>query len=143
GQQGSFRRPLGGGRGGPFGANTSLTPALRYAKLHGGGTVAVSSQTGAAGQIIQSNAKVVGLGGFSGRESEVSVKWLAQAVRSGKVRFVLTTGDGGPGGGRLPGDTRVGSSQLMAAVKKAGHKTSVSGLYDLGGRADALAALAG
>ena len=138
-----FRRPFGGGRGGPFGANTSLTPALRYAKLHGGGTVAVSSQTGASGQIIQSNAKVVGLGGFSGRESEVSVKWLAQAVRSGKVRFVLTTGDGGPGGGRLPGDTRVGSSQLMAAVKKAGHKTSVSGLYDLGGRADALAALAG
>jgi 4-amino-4-deoxy-L-arabinose transferase-like glycosyltransferase len=137
------RGGFGGGGGGPFGANTSLTPALRYAKLHGGGTVAVSSQTGASGQIIGSNAKVVGLGGFSGRESQVSVKWLVQAVRSGKVRFVLTTGDGSPGGGRLPGDTRVGSSELMAAVKKAGHKTSVSGLYDLRGRADALAALAG
>ena len=132
-----------GGGGGPFGANTSLTPAVRYAKLHGGGTVAVSSQTGASGQIIQSNAKVVGLGGFSGRESQVSVKWLVQAVRSGKVRFVLTTGSDGRGGGRLPGDTRVGSSELMAAVKKAGHKTSVSGLYDLRGRADALAAMAG
>jgi 4-amino-4-deoxy-L-arabinose transferase-like glycosyltransferase len=136
------RGGFGGGRGGgPLGANTSLTPALSYAKLHGGGTVAVSSQMGASGQIIGSNADVVALGGFSGRESEVSVKWLAQAVRSGKVRFVLTTGGGGPGGGRLPRDTRVGTSKLMAAVKEAGHKTSVSGLYDLRGKADALAAL--
>jgi len=46
----------------------------------------VSSQSGAAGTIIESGADVVALGGFSGRESEVTVAWLADAARSGKVR---------------------------------------------------------
>ncbi len=30
------------------------------------------------------------LGGFSGRESQVSLDWLADAVESGQVRWVLT-----------------------------------------------------
>jgi hypothetical protein len=58
-------------------------------KAHGGGTIAVSSQSSAAGSIISSGADVAGIGGFSGRESSVSVSWLAQAVRDGKIRWVL------------------------------------------------------
>ncbi len=70
-----------------FGGNTAeLTAALNYAKANGG-TVAVSSQTGASSSIIQSGANVVALGGFSGRESQVSIEWLAQAVRAGQVRY--------------------------------------------------------
>jgi hypothetical protein len=71
-----------GGFGGDTGA---LTEALAYAKARGGGSVAVSSQSGAAGAIVGSGADVVALGGFSGRESEVDAAWRAEAVESGKV----------------------------------------------------------
>lgn len=146
------------GGGGIFGGNSNLTPAVAYAKAHGGGTIAVSSQQGASDSIIDSDpahpANVAALGGFSGRESEVSVQWLADAVRSGRIRWVLTDGSGG--GGRA--DSRVGSSLVMAAVEKVGtavdltattgtaaggSTTTTGGFYDLQGKADALQALAG
>jgi 4-amino-4-deoxy-L-arabinose transferase-like glycosyltransferase len=137
--------PGGGMGGGGFGGdNAGLTQAVAYARQHGGGAIAVSSQSGAAGTIIQSGSDVAGIGGFSGRESQVSTAWLADAVRSGRVRWVLTSGDGGFGGN----DGRVGSSQVMAAVAEVGRKvtittgSSTTTLYDLSGRADALAAAA-
>jgi 4-amino-4-deoxy-L-arabinose transferase-like glycosyltransferase len=126
--------------GGMFGGNTNLTAALTYAKAHGGGTVGVSSQQGASDAIIQNGSDVAALGGFSGRESEVSTAWLAQEVKDGHIRFVLTDGTSSGGMGN---DGRVGSSALMAVVQKIGTKTTVSGLYDLQGKAAALAAAAG
>jgi hypothetical protein len=128
--------PVGGGM---FGGDADLTAALAYAKAHGGGTVAVDSQQGAARSIIASGADVAALGGFSGRESQVSVRWLAEAVASGKIRYVLTSGGGAPGAGS---DDRTGASELMAIVQQAGKATSVAGLYDLKGRAAAIAAAA-
>ena len=131
--------PGGGGFGGD---SPGLSQAVAYAKLHGGGAIAVSSQSGASASIIQSGANVAGIGGFSGRESQVSTTWLADAVRSGRVRWVLTSGSGGFGGN----DGRVGSSQVMAAVAQVGRKVTITSgsstttLYDLSGRADALAA---
>jgi 4-amino-4-deoxy-L-arabinose transferase-like glycosyltransferase len=146
-----------GGAGGPgagmFGGDANLAPALAYAKAHGGGTVAVSSQQGAASAVIASGAEVAGLGGFSGRESEVSARWLASAVAGGRVRWVLTDGQGG--GMR---DGRVGSSALMAAVQRScravsltnasteitgGGTSSTSGFYDCRGRAAQLRAAGG
>ena len=131
--------------GGPFGGDDAgLTQAVAYARQHGGGAIAVSSQAGAASAIIQSGSDVAGIGGFSGRESQVTTTWLADAVRSGKVRWVLASGDGGFGGN----DGRIGSSQVMAAVEQVGRKvtittgSSTTTLYDLSGRADALAAAA-
>jgi hypothetical protein len=132
-----------GGVGGGFGGDTAgLSSAVTYASQHGGGAIAVSSQSGAAASIIQSGANVAGIGGFSGRESQVSATWLADAVRSGRVRWVLAASGGGFGAN----DGRVGSSQVMAAVAEVGRKvtitsgTSTTTLYDLSGRADALAA---
>ena len=60
-----------GGRGGAgvFGGDGSLTQVLAYVKRHGGGTIAVSSQSSAAAAIISQHASVAGIGGFSGRES--------------------------------------------------------------------------
>jgi hypothetical protein len=117
----------GGGGGTPFGGDTSsLADAVAYAKANGGGTIAVSSQSGAAGQLITSGADVAAIGGFSGRESEVSVEWLAQAVADGRIRYVLTDGANG-----LPNDGRTGASEVMAAVEALGTRTSVDGLYDL------------
>lgn len=58
---------------------------------------------------------MAGIGGFSGRESAVSVSWLADAVRSGRVRWVLASSGDGPGGG-LPRDDCAGRSQALARV---------------------------
>jgi 4-amino-4-deoxy-L-arabinose transferase-like glycosyltransferase len=129
---------VGLGGGGMFGGNANLTEALAYAKANGGGTIGVSSQQGASDAIIQSGSDVAALGGFSGRESEVSATWLAQAVKDGRIRYVLTDGSGGGMGN----DGRVGSSALMAVVQQVGKETSVSGLYDLQGTAAAIAAAA-
>jgi 4-amino-4-deoxy-L-arabinose transferase-like glycosyltransferase len=77
-----------GAGGGAFGRSLSAE-VLSYVKAHGGGTIAVSSQSSAAGSIISEGADVAGIGGFSGRESSVSVSWLAQEVRDGKIRWLL------------------------------------------------------
>jgi 4-amino-4-deoxy-L-arabinose transferase-like glycosyltransferase len=109
----------GGGAGGPFGSNGSLTQVLTYVSRHGGGTVALSSQSSAASAIIAQNANVAGIGGFSGRESNVSVSWLALQVRSGRIRWVLADQRGAVGSSPLPGDTRAGAKAAMTAVARA------------------------
>jgi 4-amino-4-deoxy-L-arabinose transferase-like glycosyltransferase len=129
----------GTGGGGMFGGTTDLTAALTYAKAHGGGTIGVSSQQGAADAIIRSDANVAGLGGFSGRETEVTAAWLADAVKDGRIRYVLT---GGSSGG-IGNDGRVGATTIMAIVAKVGTATTVSGMYDLQGKGAAILAAAG
>jgi hypothetical protein len=122
-------------------AGEDLTTALAYIRAHGGGTLGISSQSG-AGTAVRKGYDVAGIGGFSGRESQVTVSWLADAVRAGKIRWVLT-GDGGPGSGPSA-DPRTGSRAAMTAVASACRAvgTSAGALYDCAGRADALAAAA-
>ena len=132
----------GPGGGGMFGGNSaSLQTALDYVKANGGGTLAVSSQSTAAAAITASDADIVGLGGFSGRESEVSVSWLADQVSQGNIRWVLADDSGGGG---LGNDGRTGSTTAMAAAAEVGTPVDVDGvtLYDLQGTASELAALA-
>ncbi|MEA2240445.1 MAG: hypothetical protein QOD24_1, partial [Solirubrobacteraceae bacterium] len=124
--------PGGAGRGGLGGAQAT---AVAYARAHGGGTVVTSSQNGTSAQVVK-GADIAAIGGFSGRESQVTPAWLADAVDAGRIRWVLTT-SGGFGG---PGDTRVGSRSVMTVVTQVCSKTSVSGLYDCAGKADALRA---
>ncbi len=128
----------GGAIGAPIGGSVSTT-VLAYVKQHGGGTIAVASQSNAASSILEQDANVAGIGGFSGRESDVSASWLAQEVSSGKIRWVLDEqGSGGFGGG-LPGDTRVGAKAAMSAVAQACKavtlRTSESGSGSSGARA--------
>jgi 4-amino-4-deoxy-L-arabinose transferase-like glycosyltransferase len=140
------------GGGGPFGGEAAIGEALSYIEGHGGGTLAVSSQSSASSAIISRDAAVAGIGGFSGRESDVSAKWLAGEVRSGRIRWVLAE-EGRQGGLRLPGDTRAGSKAAMSAVASACRAVTLSGsagsastsasgsgtrLYDCQGRAAAL-----
>ncbi len=108
-----------GAAGGPFGSDRSLTAVIAYVKRHGGGTIAVSSQSSASRAILEENAEVAGIGGFSGRESAVSVSWLAQEVREGKIRWVLGEQGGLGRGPSVPGDTRTGSQAAIAAAAKA------------------------
>jgi hypothetical protein len=133
----------GGALGAPIGGSVS-SAILSYVKQHGGGTIAVASQSNAASSIVDGNTNVAGIGGFSGRESDVSVSWLAQEVRAGKIRWVLdeqSSSSGGPGGG-LRGDTRTGAKTAMAAVAReceAVTTSSATTLYDCAGRAAQLA----
>jgi 4-amino-4-deoxy-L-arabinose transferase-like glycosyltransferase len=115
-------RGFGGGAGGAIGAPIGggvTTSVLSYVKQHGGGTIAVASQSNAASSILEQDADVAGIGGFSGRESDVSVSWLAQEVRSGKISWVLDEQQASGFGGGLPGDTRTGAKTAMAAVARA------------------------
>jgi 4-amino-4-deoxy-L-arabinose transferase-like glycosyltransferase len=146
-------RPFGGpsgsgGFGGGFGGDTqSLNKAIAYAKAHGGGTIGVESQSTAASAIVDSNGNVAGLGGFSGRESSVSVSWLAAEVKAGKISWLLVDGGGGGSGGpTLPGDTRTGSQSALGAAEKVSTKVTLSSgvtLYHLTGKAAAILAAAG
>jgi len=64
----SRRAAGGGGGGGEVRRQTpsSLSAAVAYVRANGGGTIAVSSQSGAAGQLISSGTDVAAIGGFSG-----------------------------------------------------------------------------
>ncbi len=148
---GGFPGP-GGGLGGPFGGGEgALNPVLTYVDAHGGGTVAVASQSSASSAIVTHDARVAGIGGFSGRESNVSVAWFAQEVATGKIRWVVgeQRAVGGGFSGRLPGDTRTGSRKAMSAVTKVCTKiqlpssagSATGTLYDCAGHAAALAAV--
>jgi 4-amino-4-deoxy-L-arabinose transferase-like glycosyltransferase len=107
----------GGALGAPMGGSVS-SAMLAYVKQHGGGTIAVASQSSAASSIVAGNTNVAGIGGFSGRESDVSVSWLAQEVRTGKIRWVLYEMNANPPGGGVRGDTRTGAKTAMAAVAR-------------------------
>ncbi|HWF34780.1 MAG TPA: glycosyltransferase family 39 protein [Solirubrobacteraceae bacterium] len=148
GAGGGFGAPGGRGFGGAAGgggfggSSASLQAAVTYAKTHGGGTIAVESQSSAATAIISSNANVAGIGGFSGRESSVTASWLAMEVASGHLRWVVASSSGGFA---APGDTRTGSQAAISAVEKACRADSVSTtggasvtLYDCQGRAPAI-----
>jgi 4-amino-4-deoxy-L-arabinose transferase-like glycosyltransferase len=156
---GAGARGFGGGGaiGAPIGGSVSAG-VESYVKQHGGGTIAVSSQSNAASAILDGYDNVAGIGGFSGRESEVSLSWLAQQVRAGKITWVLdeegtgTSGSAGRTGGRAAGpggETRVGARKAMAAVAKVCKAVTVSSsgsssgssakLYDCAGDATALA----
>jgi 4-amino-4-deoxy-L-arabinose transferase-like glycosyltransferase len=126
--------------GGMFGGDTSsLTSALSYVKANGGGTLVVSSQSGAAGSIIASGADVAALGGFSGSETTVSIDWLADMVQQGEIRWIVVSADGATG----MRDGRAGSTAALNAAAQVGKAvSSIDGLYDLQGTAAALRALA-
>ena len=129
----------GGGGGGMFGGDTSaLTEAVAYAKANGGGTVVVSSQSGASQSIIQSGADVAAIGGFSGRETVVTTEWLADAVR-GRADPLDHRSSTSGGMGQ---DGRTGATDAMAIAAEVGKATTVDGLYDLQGTADAIRAAA-
>jgi 4-amino-4-deoxy-L-arabinose transferase-like glycosyltransferase len=105
----------------------ALPRALVYAKRHGGGAVAVASQSLAAVEIVRSDANVVGIGGFSGRESQVTTAWLADHVQRGRIRWVLV-----PTVVRPDRSGRIGAAEVMDAVEAVGTPVArIPRLYDL------------
>jgi hypothetical protein len=121
-----------------------LSSVLEYTEAHGGGTIAVDSQSGAASSIIEGGAEVAGIGGFSGKESSVSVQWLEERIESGAIGWIYTSGSaagfggaGGPGGGQSSGgpggDSRTGSESAIDTVVKSCTKVDSSEYESSGG----------
>jgi hypothetical protein len=118
------------GGGGMFGGE-DLSSVLEYTEAHGGGTIAVDSQSGAATSIIEEGAEVAGIGGFSGKESSVSAEWLEDRIESGAMTWIYTSGESGSGGGIAAaggpsGDTRTGSESAIDTVVKSCTKVDSS-----------------
>jgi hypothetical protein len=129
-----------GAAAGPGGAmfggqSTQLSAAITYAKSHGGGMIGVESQSSAGSYVAASGANIAGIGGFSGRESSVSIAWLAAAVADGRLRWFYT-GSGGMGGCKR---VQLGSPASTSTTSSA---TASSGFYDCAGKSAALKALA-
>jgi 4-amino-4-deoxy-L-arabinose transferase-like glycosyltransferase len=147
-----------GGTHAPKVRDPSLRTVIAFVRTHGGGTLAVSSQSNAANAILAQNARVAGLGGWSGRESEPTVGWLAQEVLDGRIRWVYNQGRGNFG---APDDNRAGSTPVLNAAAQACQRVVTSrgagpltvpafrhgvahrGLYDCQGDGTALESLAG
>jgi 4-amino-4-deoxy-L-arabinose transferase-like glycosyltransferase len=124
-ESGAPTPPGSGGPGGMFGGE-DLSSVLEYTEAHGGGTIAVDSQSGASSAIIEEGAEVAGIGGFSGKESSVSAAWLEQRIDSDAITWIYTSGLGSTTGGPGGGDTRTGSESALDTVVKSCTKISSS-----------------
>jgi hypothetical protein len=110
----------------------------RYVDAHGGGAIAVASQSFAAQAILANDADVAGIGGFGGVESDPSVAWLAKEVADGAIRWVDTSSLIDSSAGR-PGSAAV----IDAAIRACKPITAASSnLYGCSGRASAILAAA-
>ncbi len=117
-----------GGAGGGFGAgagSAQLDAAAGWAQAHGGGTVAVESQSTAAAAILAGHTNVAGIGGFSGLESSVTAKWITQEVKEGRLKYIL---GGSANDSTAPTDGRTGSAAAIAAAERTAKKLTVT--YD-------------
>jgi hypothetical protein len=64
--------------------------------------LAVTSAQNASSLIAEYDLSIMALGGFSGRDATITAAQFAELVREGKIRYVLTTGGIGGGGGGFP-----------------------------------------
>jgi 4-amino-4-deoxy-L-arabinose transferase-like glycosyltransferase len=112
-----------GGPGGMFGGE-DMSAIVEYTEEHGGGTIAVDSQSGAAASIIESGAEVAGIGGFSGKESSVSAEWLEERIEAGDIAWIYTSG---LGGSTMGGPVAQGGAESGAVGGELGSESGTSG----------------
>jgi len=93
--------PGGGFDGGPGGSASASTGLIRYLEAHRQGArylVAGFGSMSTASIIIASGQAVVTIGGFNGSDPAPTLAQFEDMVATGKVRYVLVGGSGGPGG---------------------------------------------
>jgi 4-amino-4-deoxy-L-arabinose transferase-like glycosyltransferase len=133
--EGGFRL---GGAGGTGGLGGEVSKQLiSYLKADRDGAtwlVAVQGSQEAAGIILQTGGiPVMAMGGFTGTDAAPTVAQLEQYVKQGKLRYVLTGGRGGFGGG---GNGTVGAAvswveQNCSAVPASAYGGSATGAQAL------------
>ncbi|MEV1247127.1 glycosyltransferase family 39 protein [Nonomuraea sp. NPDC049750] len=122
GADGRFGRM--GGFGGGGGVSSSMISYLEANQGNAEWLVAVSSAMQASSIILSTGKPVMAMGGFTGSDPAMNVTRLKELVASGKLRYVLASGDdrGGPGRGNNEVTTWVQAN--CKAV------TGQDGLYD-------------
>jgi tetrahydromethanopterin S-methyltransferase subunit A len=119
--------------GGPGGgidsaANTALADYLVANRGSATWVVAVTDAMEAAQLELSTGAPVMAMGGWSGSDDAITLEQLQSCVASGKLRFVIVSGQGGRGGA---------ASEIMSWVTANGTAVAVSGssatVYDLAG----------
>lgn len=104
-----------------------LPVSLELAQRYGGGTVIVSGQSGDTAQAVINGENIAAIGGFSGRESEVTLPWLADMIARKRARWFVTASV--PRRQRY--DDRMGAMRVMGAVTRYCTLASAEiGLYD-------------
>jgi hypothetical protein len=93
----------GGGAGGGLEASASADSALiSYLEAHRNGAqylVAAFTSNASASIIIASDQPVITIGGFNGADPAPTLAQFEKLVAEGKVRYVLVSSGGVPGGG--------------------------------------------
>ena len=95
GRIGPERRPaLGGGFGGRASISSDM---VAYLEAHQGSAKYLVAATGSqttAPIIIQTGKAVVTIGGFSGQDNSPTVAQLEQMVKSGELKYIVSSGNG-------------------------------------------------
>ncbi len=109
-----------------MGGDTQVGSAMiTYLKKHQDGAawlVAVATDQTASSIILESGEPVISMGGWSGSDNAMTLAKLKSLVKSGKLHYIVVSGDSGRGG----------NSEITAWVKKNGTAVSdYSGLYRL------------
>jgi 4-amino-4-deoxy-L-arabinose transferase-like glycosyltransferase len=129
----------GGGSGGFLGRSgldDDTTTWLESQRTTETWIVAVASANTASDAVIKGHS-VMAYGGFMGSDPSLSQTRLAELVREGKLRFVMT---GGGFGGFQGGSTAATVASSVCTVVPAANwgGTGNSSIYDCGGKADAI-----
>ncbi|MGA2698075.1 MAG: glycosyltransferase family 39 protein [Methanoregula sp.] len=134
--------------------NTSDTRFVDYLLSHTENEtwiLAVPSSQAGANLIIETGKPVMSIGGFSGSDRILNITSLETLIREGKVRYFLTSGSAGVGGGMNSGNSGIfswvsahctavdlsyGNETGANATSTAGSETQTAGsLYDCAGAA--------
>lgn len=127
-----------GAQGGPGGSFSSAL--VSYLEANNDGyfyLVAVSSANQASSISLETGKPVLAMGGFTGSDPAITVEKLRQLVATGKVRYILTGGNGmGGGGGASSAVTAwVTSNGTAVDASQYGGQSGMGGtLYDLAPR---------
>ena len=134
----SLVAPMGGGFGGvgtgsSGGSDTALAEYLVANRGSATWIVAVSDAMSAAQLELTTGEPVMAMGGWSGSDNAITLAQLKADVASGKLRYVIVSGQGGRGGN--------GSSDIDTWIVANGKAVTISGssttIYDLSGAATA------
>jgi hypothetical protein len=137
GSAGGLTLPAGFGGPAAMDGGAADGTLLQYLEKHRGSAtwiVATWSVREASSLELSSGTPVMAMGGFSGSDPAMTVDRLRSLVASGKLRYVLAGGAGGPAGDGSSGSVMAWVQSHGKAVDYGGGSSGAT-LYDLAGAA--------
>jgi 4-amino-4-deoxy-L-arabinose transferase-like glycosyltransferase len=113
---------------------------ITYLKKHRDGAtwlVAVATDQTAASVILESGQPVISMGGWSGSDNAMTLAKLKAMVKTGKLHYVIVSGEGGRGTGSeitswiQKHGTAVKASAYSSGSSSSSSSSSSGGLYRL------------